>query len=98
MYISYIVRRTQIYLDYEQDERLTRRARGTGVTKSTLIRQAIDSLLDESTQAQSALTRFRSALKAVEQAPIDLPSGAGYVEDLRSRDAQRQEELERPRR
>ena len=98
MYNSYIVRRTQIYLDDEQDERLTRRAQGTGVTKSMLIRQAIDSLLDESTQSQSALTRFRSALKAMEQAPIDLPRGVSYVEDLRSLDAQRQEELDRRRR
>lgn len=98
MYTSYIVRRTQIYLEDDQDDRLTRRARGSGVTKSTLIRQAIDSLLDEATHTESALTRFRSALKALEQAPIRLPDGAHYVEDLRARDTRRQQELERRRR
>jgi predicted DNA-binding protein len=93
-----IVRRRQINLEDEQDEGLSRRAQRTGVARSRLIRQAIDSLLDESTQKQSALTRFKSALNAIERAPIDVPDGAGYVEDLRSLDTQRHQELERRRR
>jgi hypothetical protein len=46
MYTAYIVRRTQIYLDEEQDRRLARRARAEGVTKSRLIRRAIDAYLE----------------------------------------------------
>jgi hypothetical protein len=40
MHAPYIVRRTQIYLDEEQDRRLAERARATGRTKSDLIREA----------------------------------------------------------
>jgi predicted transcriptional regulator len=39
------MKRTQIYLDEDQNERLGRRARATGVTKSALIRAAIDAFL-----------------------------------------------------
>ncbi len=42
MYISYIMRRTQIYLTDEQDELLQRRRKATGATISELIRSAID--------------------------------------------------------
>jgi predicted DNA-binding protein len=97
MYTLYIVKRTQIYLEDEQDARLTRRAQGSGVTKSQLIRQAIDSLLDVSSDRQSALTRFRSALKVTQETPIHLPDGERYVADLRARDAERQAELDRRR-
>ncbi len=41
----YIVKRTQIYLDEDQDAKLGRRAAAAGVTKSALIRMAIDRLL-----------------------------------------------------
>lgn len=43
--LIYIVKRTQIYLDEEQDRKLERRARASGVTKSELIRRAIDRFL-----------------------------------------------------
>jgi predicted DNA-binding protein len=39
------MRRTQIYLEESQDERLERRARSEGKTKSALIREAIDDYL-----------------------------------------------------
>lgn len=39
------MKRTQIYLDEEQDLRLERRAAATGQTKSALIRAAIDRFL-----------------------------------------------------
>ncbi len=41
----YIVKRTQIYLDEDQDAKLERRAAAVGVTKSALIRAAIDKFL-----------------------------------------------------
>lgn len=39
------MRRTQIYLEDEQEKRLRAEARAAGVTKSALIRRAIDALL-----------------------------------------------------
>ncbi|MGH2731167.1 MAG: CopG family transcriptional regulator [Actinomycetota bacterium] len=39
------MKRTQIYLEDDQDTRLEKRARATGVTKSALIREAIDAFL-----------------------------------------------------
>lgn len=41
----YIMKRTQIYLDEDQDSKLGRRAAAAGVTKSALIRMAIDRFL-----------------------------------------------------
>jgi len=43
--MTYIMRRTQIYLDDDQDRRLAARARADGTTKSALIRAAIDQFL-----------------------------------------------------
>jgi len=43
--LIYIMKRTQIYLDDEQDARLERRARASGRTKSALIREAINRFL-----------------------------------------------------
>jgi predicted DNA-binding protein len=48
MYDPYIMKRTQIYLEADQDRRLASRARAAGATKSTLIREAIDSYLSMS--------------------------------------------------
>ncbi|MEO7804657.1 MAG: CopG family transcriptional regulator [Actinomycetota bacterium] len=39
------MKRTQIYLDEDQDERLGRRAQAAGTTKSAVIRAAIDAFL-----------------------------------------------------
>lgn len=39
------MKRTQIYLEDQQDRLLERRAKADGVTKSALIRQAIDAFL-----------------------------------------------------
>jgi predicted transcriptional regulator len=43
--LVYIVKRTQIYLDDDQDRQLARRARASGRTKSDLIREAIGRFL-----------------------------------------------------
>ena len=94
MYDSYIVKRTQIYLDQEQRERLARRADAAGVTSSRLIREAVEAYLtppeDESTQ----LDRQRQALREAFGSIPRLPDGAGYVEELRAVDAERSRELE----
>jgi predicted transcriptional regulator len=98
MYDSYIMKRTQIYLENEQDRKLGKRASATGVTKSTLIRQAIDAYLDARTDDAARLARFRAALNDVAVSPASLPDGRSYVEALRSADVRRQDEIDRRRR
>ena len=63
--MTYIMKRTQIYLDDEQDYRLQKRAQATGQTKSALIRDAIDRLLSRSrdpSDLESALAETAGAL------------------------------------
>jgi ribbon-helix-helix CopG family protein len=98
VYDSYIVKRTQIYLDARQDEDLARRAAAEGVTKSALIRRAVDEYLEGDADDEFRLARFRTAVDAVAGAAPDLPQGALYVERLRALDASRQQEIERRRR
>lgn len=94
---SYIVKRTQIYLDETQDGELSRRARARGCTKSALIRDAIDHMLEEPDDASLRLAKFKAALhRAAGIAPY-LPDGATYVDEIRSSDAERAAELERRR-
>jgi predicted transcriptional regulator len=87
------MRRTQIYLDDDQAEQLGRRARASGVTKSTVIREAIASYLSTPDEADE-LARFQAALDAAGERPIDLPDGQRYVEALRAEDLDRDAELE----
>lgn len=98
MYNRYIVKRTQIYLAESQDVRLSRLAASSGVTKSTLIREAVDVFLEGPEKSANRLARFHAALEEVTQDPItSLPDGASYVEELRRADLDRQEEIERRR-
>lgn len=94
MYIMYIVKRTQIYLDEDQNSRLSKRAEAAGVTKSTLIRQALDEFLEGPLDEKARISRFLSAVDEIAKTPLDLPDGATYVEEIRARDIERQEELE----
>lgn len=98
MYDSYIVKRTQIYLADSQDDDLARRAAAEGITKSALIRRAVDEYLANGADDDLRLTRFRAAVDAVAGAAPDLPQGSLYVEQLRALDASRQKDIERRRR
>lgn len=98
MYSSYIVKRTQIYLDDRQDDQLARRAAAEGLTKSALIRRAVDEYLDADGDEDLRLARFKAAIDAVAGVAPDLPQGSLYVERLRALDVSRQEEIERRRR
>jgi predicted DNA-binding protein len=98
MYDSYIMRRTQIYLDEAQDAELARRATAEGLTKSKLIRRAIDAYLEDAGDEELRLARFKAAVEAVAGIALELPDGALYVDRLRLPDVERQEELERRRR
>lgn len=98
MYDSYIVKRTQIYLHDRQDDQLARRAAAEGLTKSALIRRAVDEYLDGDGDDELRLARFRAAVDAVAGAAPDLPQGSVYVERLRALDTGRHDEIERRRR
>ena len=98
MYNSYIVKRTQIYIGDGQDVELTRRAAAEGVTKSVLVRRAIDVYLNGQDDDDLRLARFQAAVEAAAGVAPHLPEGALYVERLRALDAHRQHELERRRR
>ncbi|MGH2711097.1 MAG: CopG family transcriptional regulator [Actinomycetota bacterium] len=91
------MKRTQIYLDEEQEARLARRASAAGVTRSRLIRQAIDAYLEGRGDEGLRRERFLAALDDLAADPLDLPEGRAYVEHLRTADLRRQEELERRR-
>lgn len=98
MYDSYIVKRTQIYLDERQDGELGRRAAAEGLTKSALIRRAVDIYLNGADDDELRLARFKAAVDTVAGVAPDLPQGSLYVERLRALDLRRQEEIERRRR
>ena len=93
MYNSYIMKRTQIYLERDQDARLGDRARALGETKSTLIREAIEEYLAKPDQ-DARLSEFRAVLDELARKPLALPDGAAYVEVLRQADASRDAEIE----
>ena len=97
MYNSYIVKRTQIYLEESQNRRLARRAAAAGTTKSDLIREAIDAYLEGPQDDAERLARFRSALEETAKAPLSLQDGRSYVEGVRALEASRREALERRR-
>jgi predicted DNA-binding protein len=90
MYNTYIVRRTQIYLDDEQDRRLTARSREAGRTKSALIREAVDAYLTPASRDDEALARLRAAITIAAGAARHLPAGSEYVDELRAIEAERQ--------
>ena len=97
MYTSYIVRRTQIYLEESQHEELADRAAAYGTTKSDLIREAIDAFLEGPSDDGARLARFRTALDETAETPVSLPDGRSYVEQVRALEVPRREALDRRR-
>ena len=89
------MKRTQIYLNEEHDERLAARAAETGRTKSDLIREAIDRYMRDPDDQLARLARFRTA-SAVSAGKVPrLPSGVEYAAEIRQTDLQHLEALER---
>ena len=93
MYDLYIVRRTQIYLEDEQGERLVDAAAEAGVTVSSLIRRAVDSLLDEDRSEGARLQRLRVAAQDAAGVAPHLPAGSDYVDSIRPDYGDRDREL-----
>jgi hypothetical protein len=95
MYSTYIVRRTQIYLEDQQARALARRARTRGVTASHMIREAIDEYLAQPEDPSAReLARFRTAIDAAFGSAPELEAGSIYVHRLRRTDAGRARDLE----
>jgi predicted DNA-binding protein len=94
MYIAYIMKRTQIYLEESQHERLAKRARAAGTTKSDLIREAVNAYLAGPDDEGAQLLAFRAAVRAAAGSVPRLPKGRRYVEELRRGDFTRQRDLE----
>jgi predicted DNA-binding protein len=94
MYDSYIVKRTQIYLDEDQAKELTRRSRNRGSTTSHLIREAIEQYLAGPDDASMELARQRALLREAFGVLPQLPDGRTFVEEARLDEGTRAEELE----
>lgn len=98
MYATYIVRRTQIYLEESQHETLSTRAAAVGSTTSELIREAVDAYLAGPQADRGQLLAFREAVRAVAGSVPRLPEGSSYVNEMRAVDLDREQALERRRR
>lgn len=94
MYPPYIVKRTQIYLDAAQAERLSRRAAASGATSSRLIREAIESYLTAAVDEETELARQRQAVDEAFGSIGRLPEGRTYVDAVRAQDDARMHDLE----
>ncbi|MHB8512236.1 MAG: ribbon-helix-helix domain-containing protein [Actinomycetota bacterium] len=96
------MKRTQIYLEEEQDEKLAQRASLIGMSKSELIRQAINEYLNGPSDDAVRLTRLKQMAKELAKRPAKtfggFPDGKSYVEHYRAIDRRRDEEIERRRR
>lgn len=90
------MRRTQIYLDDDQTTRLDQRAAAEGVTRSTVIRRAVDEYLTRDEHDPAAWrSRWQDVIRQTAGTARHLPDGAAYVEELRNEDAERLRELSR---
>ena len=94
MYTSYIMKRTQIYLDDRQSAELRQRAAVRGTTASKMIREAIDQYLADPDDTADRLARYRSALESAFGVAPYLAAGADYVDQLRDTDRARERELD----
>jgi len=84
------VRRTQIYLDSDQTVALDERAGAEGVTRSTVIRRAIDEYLARNEDDQETWSaRWLEAVAETAGIAPYLPEGSVYVEGLRAADVER---------
>lgn len=95
MYKSYIVRRTQIYLNDAQDRALAARAAESGTTKSAVIRHAVDAYLAQPDETDWQ-TRIGEILDDLKRHPVHLEpdlDGAAYVDYYRAFEAERDKEL-----
>ncbi|HMQ24940.1 MAG TPA: CopG family transcriptional regulator [Acidimicrobiales bacterium] len=83
------MRRTQIYVDERQDDRIRARAEALGVTKSEVIRLAVDRYLDAEDDVRRLATFRRAVRASAGAAEIDVDA----IEAMRGADRDRLDEL-----
>jgi hypothetical protein len=77
--------RTQIYLTQAQQKRLALASRGAAVTKSELIRRAVDQFLDQQPAANPAGKAQRlSSIAGLWAGREDMADPSAYVQQLRA--------------
>ena len=82
MYDTYIMKRTQIYLDPEQSAAIADRAHRVGTTSSQLIREAVAEYLTTSEQDdQIVLARQRASIESAFGTLPRLPETSAYSGD-----------------
>lgn len=82
--------RTQIYLDEDQRTRLDERAAAEGISRSTVIRRAVDIYLSkEEADAATWQANWERAIGGTAGIAPYLEQGADYVEGIRREDAER---------
>jgi predicted transcriptional regulator len=90
------VHRTQIYLDDDQTSRLDERAAAEGITRSKVIRRAVDEYLTQEERDTAAWqAQWRKAVQETAGIASYLEEGSEYVESLRREDADRLSGFER---
>lgn len=91
------MKRTQIYIEDEQNGWLAERSVATGRTKSDLIREAIDRYrhAPQAIDPATRRARWRAAVRATAGVAPDLAPGPDYVRQLNEADRARDELLER---
>ena len=94
MYVPYIMKRTQIYLDAAHGERIARRAGAAGVTGSKIIREAIEAYLAGPVDEDMEVARQRQAIQEAFGGVPRLPTGADFVDEARHADVGRRNEQE----
>ena len=83
--ISQTLTRTQIYLTEAQQKRLALACRGAAVTKSELIRRAVDQFLDQQLSATPAAKAQRlGSIAGLWADRADMADPAAYVQALRA--------------
>jgi predicted transcriptional regulator len=92
MYDSYIVRRTQIYLDPEQSERVGELALAEGRTRSDVIREAVDRYLAATDSEQSRLARLKRVIAEIAERGVSLIDEEALA-DFREADRRYEEKI-----
>lgn len=93
------MKRTQIYLEDEQDRWLGERAAETGRTKSDLIREAIDRASGRPRLTDDdRVARWRDAVAATAGVAPALAPGVEYVARFRAADVDRDQVIDQRRR
>lgn len=82
---SQVLARTQIYLTQAQQKRLALASRSGAITKSELIRRAVDQFLDQQPSVNPAIKAQRlDSIAGLWATRDDMADPAGYVRALRA--------------